>query len=188
MIDHAVDLLREAGVSAIFANTHHLPDRIEPHLSEVGVTWRREHPDILDTGGGLKALAPLLPAGPVITLNPDAAWRGSNPISMLIDAWSPGMQCLMLLLPVARTDRVGHGDFSLSKGRIARKGEFVFTGAQIIRPDLVEGIEGDVFSLNAVWDRLIASGDIDAIVYDGDWRDIGTPEGLAALEAEFTDV
>lgn len=188
MIDHAVSLLRDAGIDHVFANTHHLADRIEPHLADLGVAYRRETPDILDTGGGLKALLPLLPDGPVVTLNPDSAWRGANPVSQLLSAWGPGMSCLLLLTPLSRTTRKAPGDFALADGKVTRKGDFVYTGAQIIDPRLVADIDQDIFSLNLAWDRAIANESAHAIIHDGDWADIGTPEGLARIEAEAQDV
>lgn len=183
MVDHTVGLIRTAGLSRIFANTHHLADRIEPHLTALGVEWQRETPDILDTGGGFKALAPRLPKGPVLTINPDAAWSGGNPVTALLQAWRPDMSCLMLVVPISATGRTPPGDFALSGGKLTRKGDYVFTGAQIIRPELVTAVADDVFSLNKAWDRAIGSTGIDAVVYDGGWQDIGTPEGIAEIEA-----
>ena len=188
MVDHTVDLIRAAGINSIFANTHHHADRIEPHLDRLGVAWQREHPDILDTGGGLKALIPLLPDGPVVTINPDAAWSGPNPVDALVTAWRAEMSCLMLLIPIAKAPRDGGGDFSLVDGKVQRRGDFVYTGAQIIRTQLVADIDETVFSLNRAWDLAIATTGIHAIVYRGDWRDIGTPEGLADIEAFASNV
>ena len=55
MIDHAVDLARDAGVGSIVANTHYQCEKLEPHLVALDVLALRETPDILDTGGGLRA-------------------------------------------------------------------------------------------------------------------------------------
>ncbi|MEP0641207.1 MAG: NTP transferase domain-containing protein, partial [Roseobacter sp.] len=119
MIDYAVDLLRDAGVRQIVANTHYLPSKIEPHLSALDIEAIREDPEILDTGGGLKAALPLFDEDIVVTLNPDAAWLGPNPIKRLIQAWRPEMQALLLLVPMvdASTTRTT-GDFSLEQGEI----------------------------------------------------------------------
>ena len=43
-----------------------------------------------------------------------------------------------------------------------------------------------VFSLNPVWDALIADGPARAaIVHPGGWVDVGRPEGIALAEAEL---
>ena len=189
MIDHAIDLARAAGIDRIVANTHYLHERIEPHLRSLNVNVVREHPEILETGGGLKAALSLLGSDPVVTLNPDAAWTGSNPIETLLRAWRPEMQALLLLIPLstAETPRDA-GDFSLEQGEIRRKGDFIYTGAQILRTDRLDRIQDHAFSLNRYWDLLSEGGPIHGVVHAGGWCDIGHPEGLAKAERMLADV
>lgn len=189
MIDHTVELLRSAGIQRIFANTHHLADRIEPHLASLDVLALREEPDILETGGGLKAALPHLGKGPVLTLNPDAAWAGPNPIRTLLNAWRPSMCALLLLVPLtaAVTSR-REGDFSLRKGKISRRGDYLYTGAQILRTNELVRIQDRAFSLNRYWDLLLENGPIHGVVYSGCWCDVGNPVGLLAAEKMLAGV
>lgn len=185
MIDHTLDLARGAGLTRIVANAHYHADQITGHLAPQGVTVVTETPDILDTGGGLKAALPQLGAGPVFTINPDALWLGPNPLSVLRDAWQDGdMDALLLCVPAERAKgRSGPGDFSVDgQGRVSRGGPFVYGGAQIIRTDALSEIGERVFSLNLLWDILGRRGALFAAGYPGDWCDIGTPEGLATAE------
>ena len=189
MIDYTIDLLKDAGISRIVANTHYLQDKIEPHLMENGIEVSAEQPDILDTGGGLKAARALLDGDVVITINPDALWLGPNPIELLLKAWHPSMQALLMLVPLPKAVTTREtGDFSLEHGGIQRKGEFIYTGAQIIRTTDLDRIEQDFFSLNRYWDLLAAKGSLNGIAYDWTWCDIGTPEGLAGAERLLADV
>lgn len=189
MIDHAVDLVRAAGINHIVANTHYLHDVIEPHLHSLAVGAVRESPDILETGGGLKSALGALGTDPVVTLNPDAAWVGANPVSSLLNAWRKDMQALLLLVPIERAETVRtEGDFSLEKGRIRRGGGYVYTGAQILRTHRLSEIHEHVFSLNKYWDLLADSGPVHGIVYEGKWCDIGHPEGLSKAERMLADV
>ncbi|NNE80106.1 MAG: nucleotidyltransferase family protein [Silicimonas sp.] len=189
MIDRTIDLVRAAGIETVVANTHHMHDRIAPHLVSQGVSVSHEHDKILDTGGGLRKALPLLGKGPVLTINPDALWLGPNPIRSLLDAWNPDMRALLMLVPMDKVHGSnGIGDFSLEHGEIRRSGPFRYGGAQIIRPDHLDGIEGDVFSLNAYWDLLADQGQLKGAIYDGDWCDIGTPKGLEIAEAMLSDV
>lgn len=183
MIDHAIDLVSDAGVDRIVANTHYLRERIEPHLRSRKVHISSEQPDILDTGGGLKAALPLLGNDIVITLNPDAAWLGANPIKQLIAAWRSDMQALLMVVPLTKalTNRET-GDFSLEHGEIQRQGAFLYTGAQIIRTTDIHRINSSAFSLNRYWDLLSENAPLNGIAYDGRWADIGTPDGLACAE------
>ena len=179
MVDIAIDFARQAGIGTIVANTHYLHERIAPHLSKKGVTVSHEHPDILDTGGGLKMALPHLGRDPVVTMNPDAGWRGPNPVTVLMEAWRDDLDALLLVVPRERAiGRQSPGDFELIEGRLRRAGSHVYTGVQIIRPELVERYPEDIFSLNAVWDRLIEKDLLAGHVYPGEWCDIGHPEGL----------
>lgn len=188
MIDHSIELVRNAGIERIVANTHYLHDRIAPHLRDAGVCVNHEENPILDTGGGLRAALPLLGHGPVITLNPDAAWSGRNPVRELLDAWQDGMSALLLLQPLDRAGaRKGGGDFDLVDGEVRRGGDWVYTGAQIVDPARLHEIDEEVFSLNAYWNRLAEKAPLHGIVHDGGWCDIGHPEGLSAAEAMLAD-
>lgn len=179
MIDHAIDLLKDAGIDRLVANTHYLPDRIEPHLRCKGVEICREDP-ILETGGGLRAALPHLGNDPVITINPDVAWRGENPVVELCNTWRDDMQALLMLVPSPKGSK--SDDFSLEQGEINRKGPFRYTGLQMIRTDRLGEISDVAFSLNKYWDLLSATGQIHGTVYSGDWLDIGTPQGLLNAE------
>lgn len=182
MIDHAIDLLRDGGVTKIVANTHYLADRIAPHLRARGVIDCYENP-ILETGGGLRAALPALETELVITLNPDNAWKGPNPVKILRDTWREDMQALLVLVPLDRAlGTAPPGDFSLEKGKISRGGSFRYTGLQMIRADRLGEIATDAFSLNAYWDLLAESGKLDGVEYPGTWCDIGHPEGLRQAE------
>lgn len=189
MIDHAIDLLRDAGVTRIVANAHYLADRLIPHLEEREVIVSHEKDVILDTGGGLRAALPLLGDEPVITVNPDALWLGGNPIRALLGGWQDHMRALLVLVDQSRaTGNASQGDFSLEQGEIRRNGPYFYGGAQIIRMDRLTNIPDDVFSLNRYWDHLADTAPLHGIVHEGRWFDIGTPEGLSLAERALADV
>ena len=186
LIDHALDLVERVSPARTVVNLHYKPEALERHLADRDVLLSRETPDILDTGGGLKAAAPHLGNGPVYTLNSDAVWSGPNPLAILRDAWTPDrMQALVLC--VDRADAHAHpgkGDFvTAGDGRAERGPGMIYTGAQIIQMDTVTAIPDTVFSLNTVWDHLIARGTLCAIRYPGSWCDVGTPDGIKTAEA-----
>lgn len=183
MISHCIALLRDAGITTIVANTHHMPREIEPFLRSEGIAISREHPDILETGGGLKAAVPLLGNAPVITINPDAAWLGCNPVKALIDSWRPEMQALLALVPQSLAHGTSSaGDFRLEDGRIRRGGPLIYGGAQVIRTDQLDEVAEKVFSLNVYWDLLSAADGLHGLVYGGNWCDLGHPTGLRIAE------
>lgn len=191
LIDHALDLVAEYGPPRTVVNLHYLPDRITAHLAGRDVAFSHETQDILETGGGLRAALPLLGPGPVVTMNTDAVWRGPNPLCHLAARWRPDdMDALLLCVPPDRA--VGHagaGDFRIAAdGRAARGPGLIYSGVQIIKPDLLHEIEDRCFSLNVLWDRMLRDGRLSATPYPGRWCDVGRPEGIAQAEAMLRDV
>ncbi len=185
LLDHALDLANAYGADRIVVNLHYLPDQIETHLEGRGTLLSHETPDILETGGGLRAALPLLGPGPVFTINTDAVWRGPNPLRQLADMWEPGtMDALLLCIP--RAQALGHdgaGDFAIGRdGRATRGPGAVYSGVQIIKPDLLHDIPDQAFSLNRLWDRMLAQGRLFATPYTGQWCDVGRPEGITLAE------
>lgn len=188
LIDRALDLARAADAAPIVVNTHYLSAMLETHLAGSGVRISREAEEILETGGGMKRALPLLGAGPVMTLNPDAVWRGDNPLALLRDAWDPDrMDALLLVQDVARVrGRRGKADFLRDgAGRLSRATGaegVLYLGAQILRTEAIAAWPDRVFSLNRIWDDMIAAGRLYGLPYAGDWCDVGSPEGLAEAE------
>lgn len=185
LIDHTLDLARAVSPTPIVANTHYLADQIVTHFAGTDVLCRNETPDILDTGGGLKNALPLLGDGPVITTNTDAIWLGPNPFEQLVAAWDPNqMDALLVCIPIARVHgHPGKGDFDIDpSGQVSRGRDVVYGGIQLINPARVLEIQETVFSMNSVWDRIIAKNRLYAVNYPGAWCDIGTPAGLSLAE------
>ncbi|SDE38671.1 MobA-like NTP transferase domain-containing protein [Salipiger thiooxidans] len=185
LIDHALDLTEGLGTLRRVANAHYRADQIEAHLLGREVAVSREEPRILDTGGGLRAALPVLDADPVFTLNTDAVWSGPNPLNLLTDAWDPDrMDALLLCVPLPRAvGRKGGGDFSIrDDGQLSRGGDFVYTGAQILRTGRLAEISEPVFSLNLVWNAMSADERLFGLPYPGRWCDVGHPEGIRLAE------
>jgi MurNAc alpha-1-phosphate uridylyltransferase len=189
LIDHALALADAASVTTRVANLHYRGDQLAAHLHDRNVALSWETEQILETGGGLRAALPLLGPGPVLTLNSDAVWTGANPLQELMAAWDAvRMDALLLLLPVAQAlGHSGSGDFLLdAENRISRaKGApgLVYSGAQIIRPGLLEKMPEKVFSLNLLWDKMILQGRAFGMVHQGGWCDVGRPDCIPIAEA-----
>lgn len=186
LLDRAIALGRAAGVSRIVVNTHYLGHMIANHLAGQDISLSHEPGPVLETGGGLRAALPLLAPGPVLTLNPDVVWTGPNPLSALIAGWDGArMDALLTLIPLDRAiARQGGGDFALdTDNRLTRQGDFVYAGAHLLNPATLADIPEQVFSLNRVWDRIIAQGRAFGLIHAGDWCDVGRPETIPLAEA-----
>lgn len=186
LLDHALALVDAAGAERIVVNIHHLGDQIRDHLRGRPDIRLSPEPELLETGGGLRAALPLLGPGPVITLNTDAVWTGPNPISELRAAWDPvRMDALLLLIDPARAHgHAGGGDFLIDpQGRLTRGPGLIYSGLQITRTEGLGAIGEDVFSMNVLWDRMLREGRLFGHVHDGSWGDVGHPQGIATAEA-----
>lgn len=194
LVDHALALVRGAGVPRVVVNTHAHAAMLQAHLAAVAPGALVSHePELLETGGGLRRALPLLGTSPVFTLNADMVWSGPNPLTALAAAWDAGrMGALLCLVP--REAALGHegpGDFfRAGDGRLTRRGaaaaaDLVYAGAQIIDTAMLAEMPAGPFSLNLVWDRMLTMGRVFGVVHAGGWADVGTPEGLARAEAAF---
>ena len=189
LIDHALDLTKGLPLTKV-VNTHYLGDMLAAHLEGRDVHISHE-PEILDTGGGLRQALPTLGSGAVFTMNADVIWKGPNPLDLLSAAWDPARtDALLMCVPLARAvGRKGGGDFSIAPdGQISRSGDLVYTGVQILKTDGLVGIPDPVFSLNRLWDQMIADGRACALEYPGNWCDVGHPEGIQLAEELIRDV
>src|SRR5690606_28469960 len=102
------------------------------------------------------------------------------------------MDALLCLVPrAAATGHAGPGDFFRENdGLLRRRGaaeaaDLVYAGAQIIDTRLLGEMPEGAFSLNVVWDQMLAAGRLYGVVHAGGWADVGTPAGLARAEAAF---
>ncbi len=190
LVDHALALAKAAGCDPIVANLHYKPDILARHLGNQGVTAIVELPDILETGGGLRNALRLLGDSPVFTMNTDVIWVGPNPILALASAWMPDkMDALLMCVPIANA--VGHngtGDFTLVQDGIIQRGPgVVYGGVQIIKTDRLAQIKQDVFSLNLLWDDMLAEDRMYGVPYSGKWCDVGHPDGITLAENMLAD-
>ena len=190
LLDHALDQVADAGLGQVVVNLHYKGEQIAAHLKDrpkTALAWEREL--ILETGGGLRAALPQLGPGPVFTLNTDAVWTGPNPLITLRNQWDAAqMDALLLLAPPAQIKGFrGTGDFLLgADGRISRANGapgLAYLGAQILLPRGIAAIEQRAFSLNILWDQMIAEGRAFGVLHSGGWCDVGRPEGIAEAEA-----
>jgi len=191
LLDRTLDRVAAAGIGTAVVNTHYLAEMVETHIAT-----RRTPPEIvlspesalLETGGGVAAALPLLGDGPFFVHNSDVILPdGPTPsLVRLAETWNGAAMDALLL--VHRTPHAigysGYGDYFVDAwGRMRRRrghevAPYLFTGVQLLHPRLFEGCPEGPFSLNVLYDRAQAAGRLWAVVHDGMWIHVGTPEGL----------
>ena len=191
LIDHALTHVRDVNPARVVANLHFHADQMQAHLEPKDILLSHEQPEILETGGGLRAALPLLGTEPVFTMNTDAIWAGPNPLRLLRDVWNPAeMDALLMCIPIEQTiGHAGPGDFTADKdGRITRGPGLVYGGAQILKTDGLNAFSEKAFSLNLLWNRMHDQNRLFALEYPGRWCDVGRPEGIGLAEGLLADV
>jgi MurNAc alpha-1-phosphate uridylyltransferase len=195
LIDHVLDWVGAAGVQHAVVNTHYLAHLLEAHLRArtlPRITISHEA-TLLETGGGVLNALPILGDAPFFSANSDTVCVNGkvHALERLMDAWDDAkMDALLLLHSVEKAVGYdGAGDFLLgADGSVVRKGErmsapYVFTGIQMIHPRLFRAAPEGAFSLNVLYDRgALEDGTlprIKAIVHDGEWLHVGTPDSIA---------
>lgn len=199
MLDRALDRLVDAKVTDCVVNTYHLGAMIHDHLAGRRAP-RIEFSDEetpLETGGGVARALDRLGADPFYVVNADVVWLDGRRSALLrlAEAWDESrMDALLLVHPTVRAlGYEGRGDFVVDPlGAVRRRREteispYVFTGVEIAHPRLFAGAPKGAFSLNVLFDRAAAAGRLHALVHDGEWFHVGTPEGLAKAEAAMRE-
>lgn len=195
LIDWTLETASDGGVRIAVINTSYLAQMVETHVA------RRTAPSIiisretepLETGGGIANALPLLGESSFFAMNSDTICLPGpvHHLTRMREHWdSNQMDALLLLQPKELAIGFdGPGDFSVAKaGHVIRRGDadhapYVFTGVQLLDPRLFDGCRkfGDVFSMNALYDRNLTR--IHALIHDGDWLHVGDIKGLAAAES-----
>jgi MurNAc alpha-1-phosphate uridylyltransferase len=198
LVDRILDRLVESGVEEAVVNLHYLGDQLEEQLSkrkDIKVTFSWEKEAVLETGGGIKQALPLLGEEPFFAINGDVLWlNGLRPaLERLAEKWDPEVMDLLLLMhPTAYAlGYEGPGDFMMDPlGRLQRRdprqiSPFVFTGVEIVKPELFEKTPEGPFSMNLIFDRVQEAERLYGLRHDGEWFHLGTPPDLKRAEAQL---
>ena len=195
LIDHVLDPLARIGVPQAIVNVHYLADQIEAHVKDrqapqIIISDEREL--LLDQGGGIRKVLPLIGSDPFLICNTDAFWieGASSNLARLIKAWKPDvMDILLLVAPAATSIGVDStGDFLMdAEGHLHRRAEngvapFVYTGVGIMKPDLIAAVKKDVFKLAPIFFETALKNRLFGLRLDGLWLHVGTPQAIQDAE------
>jgi MurNAc alpha-1-phosphate uridylyltransferase len=188
LVVRLIERIAEAGFRELVINHAHLGQKIEAALGDgsrfgVAIGYSAEDAALGTAGGIVKALA-LLGTAPFAAVNADL--HADYRFEALRTALAPDADAHLVLV-----DNPAHhprGDFALGGGRIANVGQpmLTFSGIGVYRPELFAGIApGTRAELAPLLRSGAGQGRITGEHYRGRWVDVGTPERLAALDAEL---
>ena len=198
LIDRMADKVVAYGIKDCVVNVCYLGDQIKENLikrTDISFTFSTEE-DALETGGGVKKALPLLGTAPFFVLNADPLWtEETSSLQRMAEAFDEkNTDILLLLWPVEHIyGHDGCGDYFMENGRPRRKkteetkAPFVYAGAQILNPRIFDQAPDGKFSLNLLYNTAEKEGRLAAVIGDGDWYHVGTPEALALAEQRLKD-
>ena len=195
LIDHMLDRFAEAGLDRAIVNVHYRADQLEAHLAsrhKPRIIISDERDCLLDQGGGIKKVLPLIGDDPFFVCNTDAFWiegPRSN-LAALSARWDPATMDVLLLV-AATTTSIGvdwPGDFNmLADGQLVRREEravapFVYAGVGIMKPSFFADAPEGPLRLAPYFFEAAAKGRLFGQRLDGKWLHVGTPEAIAQAD------
>ncbi len=189
LLDHHLRALAAAGVRDVVINVSHLAQQIVDYCG-AGDAWdlriafsAEDQP--LETAGGIQRALPLLGDAPFLVVNGDV-WS-DYPLAALVGRGLRHAEVAHLVM-VGNPPQHPEGDFCLDQdGWLRRRGArqvgCTYAGIGVYSPAMFEGLAPGKLPLRPLMDAAIDAGVLGGQFYAGNWRDIGTPERLAELDA-----
>lgn len=181
-----LERLRRAGVREVVINVSHLASQITERIgdgAEHGLTVRWSHePQALETAGGIAQARPFLGEAPFLLVNADL-WCDYELAGLCGHKLDSHLAHLVL---VPNPPHHREGDFSLDGTRVGTgpASRYTYAGIAVLSPELVSGIRpGDKARLAPLLMAAAERGAVTGELHRGVWRDIGTAERLAELQA-----
>ena len=188
LIEHHLIALARSGITDIVINHAHLGAMIQSRLGDgarygTNIRYSPEGDQRLETGGGIKKALPLLGEGPFIVINADI-WT-DFPFDSLLNEFSELAHIVLVPNPAHHPD----GDFGLLGRRVVNQADmsFTYSGIGVYRPELFADCPGGAFPLAPLLRSAADQGRVSGTLYQGAWKDIGTPRSLAELRRSLVD-
>ena len=175
LLSNTLKFLELFGIKQAVINVHYLGEQIVNYINKntfnLTIKIVREKNKILDTGGGVLNAIQHFSNEPFLIMNPDTIWNPHYLEELKLMQrvfFKDKKKCLLLVINKEKSfDKSFQGDFNLKDNLISRKDgdnfDYIYTGLQLIEPGVFSGINDKVFSINKIWDKLIASNELHAI-------------------------
>ncbi len=184
-----IEKLKKAGFKDIIINIAWLGDQIPKALGDgsqfgVNLHYSDEQKDgALETAGGIIKALPFFNDKPFLVVNGDVwcDYQYSNQHPLKADK-------LAHLVLVNNPDHNSEGDFALINHSIKTEGKnkLTFSGIGYYHPALFNSLPQGKRPLAPILRDAMDDGKISGEYFNGDWRDIGTPERLKQLDLELS--
>ena len=175
LVEYGIELLKNSGIEEIGINIHHKKEIMEKFAKERGLKHFYEK-EILGTGGYLKNLKGYFNC-PMVTVNCDTVFFGDNGIiERLVNTHLENKNLITLVLKKIEKEKATPFEVNGNSIKsLGSKGDYFFTGLQILSPDVLNYIE---FSIVDTYKKLIMQKKLGFVEFKGKWFDCGTLTGL----------
>jgi len=173
LLSNTIKFLTKFGITEIVINVHYLADQIISYINEnefnLKINVIKEKEKILDTGGGVLNAINNFSGNPFVIINPDTIWNLQYIEELkkmeILFLENKKIKCSLLVVNKKKSfDQSFKGDFNLENNFIKRNSSvslnYIYTGIQIIKPEVFFDINLEVFSINKVWNNLIENNEL----------------------------
>jgi len=167
LLSNTIRFLIHYKIKQVVINVHYLAEQIIDYIKQnkfdLTINIIQEKDKILDTGGGIFNAIQHFSNEPFLVINPDTIWNldYTKELNLMAENFfSKNQKCALLIVDKAKSfDKNFKGDFNLENNLINRKNrnnlKYVYTGLQIMKPEIFYNVREKFFSINKIWDKLI---------------------------------
>ena len=173
LLSNALNFLELFEIKQAVINVHYLGEQIVDYINRnqfnLTINIVKEKDKILNTGGGVLNAIQYFSNEPFLIINPDTIWNSHylKALKLMEKSFfeNKKSKCSLLVVNKKKSfDESFKGDFNLENYLINRKDKnklnYIYTGMQIIKPEVFNGLSEEVFSINRIWDKLIQSNEL----------------------------
>ena len=187
LLSNTLKFLELFGITQVVVNVHYLGEQIVDYINEnkfnLTITIVKEKDKILDTGGGVLNAIQHFSNEPFLIMNPDTIWNLHylKELKLMEKTFfeNKKSKCSLLVVNKEKSfDQTFKGDFNLENNLISRKDgddlNCIYTGLQIIKPEVFSDLDLEVFSINRIWNNLIEINELCGMESDIDFLHVST--------------
>ena len=187
LLSNTLKFLKLFGIKQVVINVHYLGEQIVDYINRnqfnLSINVVKEKDKILDTGGGVLNAIQYFSNEPFLIINPDTIWNSHylKELKLMEKLFFENKKnkCSLLVVNKEKSfDKSFKGDFNLKNNLISRKDtddlNCIYTGLQIIKPEVFSDLDAEVFSINKIWDMLIETNELHGIESHIDFLHVST--------------
>ena len=187
LLSNTIKFLELFGIKQSIINVHYLGEQIVDYINRnhfnLTLNIVKEKNKILDTGGGVLNAIQHFSDEPFLIINPDTIWNSNylKELKLMEKSFFENKknECSLLVVDKKKSfDQSFKGDFDLKNNLISRKEKddlkYIYTGLQIIKPEVFFGVDAEVFSINKIWNKLIKNNKLYGVESHIDFLHVST--------------